>query len=744
MVDAITFEVIRHKLWAIGDEQEITLKSVSGSPVVTESCDFNNGIYLPNGDIVMLGRQVIVHAGTMSAVLKSVIQDCRADPGIDEGDMFITNDPYRGAAHAQDLSVVAPIFYRGELVAWFGACAHQLDVGGIDPGSWCPTARERVQEGLVVPPVKLVERGKTRKDVLNMVLANSRLPFLLGLDIRAMIAANNVAKKRFLALVDSYGMETVRTVMERLLDASETKLRRRLRELPDGTYRAVDFLDHDGFENKLYKLALTVVKKDDGLTFDFTGSSNQAPGFINSCRATSIGGILTGLFPILAYDIPWNDGLMRAVNVILPRGSIVDPVLPAPAGSGPTAVSWVLQNAAIAALSRLVACSDRYRREAQGVTEGAFVGLNIRGRNQYGEPFGSLVVDVIGGGGAYSFKDGLDPAKGYGIVVPNIANVEWNENFAPILYSHRSMIKDTGGPGKFRGGCAGSMAFVLHDTAGLEGVLVCHGVEVPNSAGVFGAYPGSCNVNTLIKGADARATVWERRQPLSPSSGGEKKDLGAKPGRFSIGATDIFEYSWQGGGGYGDPLDRDPQLVRRDVAGGLVSVRCAADIYGVTVDAGTMTVDGPGTERLRSEIRRKRLETSQPVRSGTLGVPESNSQPDRSGTACRAAGATQAGTPAPPVLRRLGEWLGLVAVGEQTVVRCHCGHVFGPGAENWKNGAVRRLAQPSAAGPVVKLHGDLEMREYFCPQCARLHSVEIALKSDPPLWEIEPGEDRRE
>ncbi|MDZ4246417.1 MAG: hydantoinase B/oxoprolinase family protein, partial [Dehalococcoidia bacterium] len=173
-IDPVTFEVIRHKLWAIGDEQEITLKSVSGSPVVTESSDFNNGIYSSNGDIIMLGRQVIVHAGTMAAVLKSVIKECKNDPGIEDGDMFIMNDPYRGAVHAQDISIAAPIFYKGDLIAWFGACAHQLDVGGIEPGSWCPTAREQIQEGLIIPPLKLVERGKTRKDVLNMILSNSR------------------------------------------------------------------------------------------------------------------------------------------------------------------------------------------------------------------------------------------------------------------------------------------------------------------------------------------------------------------------------------------------------------------------------------------------------------------------------------------------------------------------------------------------------------------------------------------
>ncbi len=713
-MDAVTFEVIRHKLWAIGDEQEITLKSVSGSPVVTESSDFNNGIYSADGSMVMLGRQVLVHAGTMAAVLKSVIEDCQKDPGIEEGDMFVMNDPYRGAAHAQDMSILAPIFHEGQPVAWFGACAHQLDVGGIDPGSWCPTAREQVQEGLVIPPVKLVERGKTRKDVWNMILANSRLPFLLGLDMRAMIAANNVARKRFRALIESYGLAAVKTVMGQLQDASESLMRRRLKELPDGVYRAVDFLDHDGLENKLYKVALTVTKKDDTITFDLTGTSPQAPGFINSGRAASVGGVLTAVFPMLAYDIPWNEGLMRAIKIIIPKGSVCDPIAPAPAGAGATGASWVLQNAGIAALSRLLVCSDAYRREAQGVSEGAFDTLNLRGRNQFGEPFGSMVVDVAGGGGAYSFKDGLDPAKGYGIAVPNFANVEWNENFSPILYLYRGLIKDSGGPGKFRGGTAGGMAFVPHDTNGLDAILVSHGVEVPNSAGVFGAFPGSCNVNTLLRGGNNKSRRWERRLPAAGSIG-EKTDLGAKPGRFAIAAADAFEYTWQGGGGYGDPLDRPPETVLADVNAGLVSVKCAEEIYGVALDETGTAVDLPRTEKLRETIRERRL-------SDGGGKPASAKAQADSGT----------------LVKKIGDGLELAAKGGQTYIRCQCGFRFGPASENWKDGSVRRVVPGSAAGPLIKLHRDLEMREYACPQCARLHSVEIALKTDPPLWEIEP------
>jgi hypothetical protein len=204
-VDPTTFEVIRHRMQSIVDEQAIALKSVSGSPIVTEATDFCCGLYLADGSIVSMGRQVLFHAGTTSQVIKSVIRKCAEDPGINDGDMFIVNNPYDGAVHPPDFSIVCPIFSGGELQAWSGCAAHQLDVGGMVFGSWCSKATEIQQECMIVPPVKLIERGKLRRDVWEMILSMSRLPFMIGLDFKAMIAANNVAKRRLAAMIERYG-----------------------------------------------------------------------------------------------------------------------------------------------------------------------------------------------------------------------------------------------------------------------------------------------------------------------------------------------------------------------------------------------------------------------------------------------------------------------------------------------------------------------------------------------------------
>src|SRR5437867_1819736 len=207
-VDAISFEVVRNKLQAITEEQAITLKAVSGSPVVTEASDFNNGLYLADGSIVTMGPQVIFHTGTMSSVIKSIVADF-APEDIREGDMFILNDPYKGAIHQPDVSIVAPIFHEGRHIAWAGSCSHQLDMGGMNFGSWGIGATEIQQEAILIPGVRIVERGELRQDLWRMILGMTRLPNLLGLDLKAMIAANNVAAKRLVELMTRYGVDTV-------------------------------------------------------------------------------------------------------------------------------------------------------------------------------------------------------------------------------------------------------------------------------------------------------------------------------------------------------------------------------------------------------------------------------------------------------------------------------------------------------------------------------------------------------
>ncbi len=715
-IDPVTLEVVKHKLWAVPEEQAITLKSVSGSPIVTEANDFNTGLYLADGSIVKMSHQVILHAGSMSQVIKYTLRDCAENPGIEDGDMFIVNDPYKGALHPPDVSIVAPVFVDGELFAWVGACAHQIDVGGMDPGSWCSRATERIQEAMVIPPVKLVEGGKVRNDIWNMILSMSRLPFMVGLDLRAMIAANNVAKRQFLEIIQRYGAETVRRVMDELIRFSERRFRDRLRELPDGIYRAVDFLDHDGHENRLYKVALEVRKKKDHLVFDFSGTSAQAPGFINCTESGLIGGVATGAFTILAYEIPWTEGLLKPMEIVAPPGTLCNAIPPAPNSMSSVAGTHVVENVVIAALSKLVQTKGEHRSEAQGVSRGGVSVLTLSGKDQYGEPFGTYLLDAsAGGGGAHSFRDGLHATGSYHNPTPNIANVETNENFSPILYLHRRLIPDSGGPGYHRGGLACGLAFALHDVESLNGVLVSHGVEVPNSAGIFGGFPASCIVNGVFRDSDVRAQFGDGRFPSDSSKlDAQWESLGAKPGRIQLCKDDVLEYTWQGGGGYGDPLDREPERVARDVARRWVTSEAARTFYGVVLKDGTFEVDADATEAERKKIRQKRL-TNRPA--GFKHRPSEDHA---------------------VVILPLGYSVELTQQGADNAVRCRkCRHVLGPASENWKHHSARGVLPPNSAGPLIRLHEKLELREFSCPNCGTLLSLDVARKEDPDLFDIE-------
>ncbi len=698
-IDAITFEVVRNKLQAITEEQAITLKSVSGSPVVTEATDFNNGLYLADGSIVTMGPQVLFHTGTMSTVIKSIIRDFSANPGIRAGDMFILNDPYRGAIHQPDISIVAPIFHKGRHVAWAGSCAHQLDVGGMTFGSWAFGATEIQQEALLLPGVKLVEGGVLRNDLWQMIMGMTRLPHVLGLDLKAMIAANTIATRRLVALLERYGEDTVEAIMRSEIDTSERQLRRVLAALPDGTFRARDYLEHDGHTDALYQICVTVEKVGDSLTFDMTGTSPQAPGFINCTMSGLRGAVMTGLLPILAPGIRWNEGVMRPVTITAPEACLCNAAWPAPVSAATVSAAWVVQNVVVAALSRMVATTPESIREGQAVTKGHMMVMTLAGRDRDGSPFGTFLLDsTAGGGGAFVDHDGLDGSGDYVVPRPCIANVEANESAGPYLYLFRAFVPDSGGPGRTRGGAGTALAITPHDTDGLAGMIVGHGVEVPNSIGQFGGLPGSCGRNFLKRGLGTAAEIVAKGSSLAALDDQGLDELGPKPGHIPIGRGDVLGYSFQGGGGYGDPLRRPAIEVAADVRSGHVTAGAAEAHYGVVLK-GSGEVDEAATEARRLEIRTERL-----------GVRPNAAPPE-------------VAAEAPVSDLRIGGGR----------FNCACSHDLGPVTGSWKDGANVRTMRSDQNGPMIRLHPDLEIRQFACPSCGTLLETEVVRSDQPSL-----------
>lgn len=696
-ISAITYEVIRNRLISMTEDMRVALQSASGSPTVTEASDFFTGIYLPDGAFASMGFQVTYQA----PVVGTLIRHINAKPGLQvrDGDMFIGNDPYVGALHQNDVQLAGPIYVDGELIAWAGVEAHETDVGGMDFASWSPKARSVYQEGMRIPCVKLVDQGVLREDVLDMILTASRLPAQLGLDIRAFVATVNVARERLTSLVRRYGAQTIRYVMQRMIEASKKRLQERLLQLPDGDFHAQDFLEHDGHENRLYKIDVRLQKRGDRLRFDFSGSSAQAPGFINCTRAGLMGGVTGGLFPTLAYDIPWNQGLLDCCEVVAPDGLVCTATFPAPVGSATVEAIWVVSNAVNAVLNKLLGCSPAFASRAQAVNSGTMATFNLGGRNQFGEVFGLHLMDPLAGGaGAFAGVDGVCAGGPNNAPVPSIADVERNEQVSPLFYLHRRMAVDTGGAGRQRGGRSVELALTLGGIESADALIMTHGAEVPNSTGLEGGLPGS-----TVRQRFGRDAV---RDGVATGEG-QWQELGPKPGHIPMTCRDIFEVTWQGGGGIGDPLLRDPLAVAQDVARGVVTRQSAERVYGVVLDI-TGNADLGATEKQRQLMRRERIGDAKPVRR--VG----NAKP----------------------LGRIGERLQICSEEGKTVVVSTAGAVLSEGSTHWRQGAVRRQLEMPQPGIPVQLHADLAMTAWYCPIAGDLLAVDVHERDRRPVDDV--------
>ena len=281
IVDPFTFEIIRHKLFRVIDEAVITLgKSVSAPPLQRRGMIFSSHPYRADGMVLLCGLGYLHHIIPATQAVKHILASFSENPGIFEDDVFVVNDPYTVAMHAPDIFMISPVFHRGNLASWIVNYVHVTDIGGIDFGGFCANAKECFQEGFSTKGLKLIERGKIRKDVLETFLNMVRDPGMTGLDLRSQIAADNVAKQRLVKLYDEYGVDTVDAVGETLIDQSEKQLRARLAELPDGVWRERQYLD---LPDRNYKIELAATKQGDTLSYDFTGTDPQAAFPINCC-----------------------------------------------------------------------------------------------------------------------------------------------------------------------------------------------------------------------------------------------------------------------------------------------------------------------------------------------------------------------------------------------------------------------------------------------------------------------------
>jgi N-methylhydantoinase B len=713
-LDPVTYEVIRHRLWSVNEEACTTMTHVSGSPVVHAS-DLNFGIYTAAGDMAVVGTYYMIPIGTMALMVRHIVEDFGARGDVHEGDIFFCNDPFVAAAHQNDVQLVAPFFHGGRLVGWTGCTAHELDVGGMEPGSWCPRATDVFQEGIRIPPVKLRRAGELQRDIWNIITNASRLPRALEMDLNANIAAHTVAHRRLAQLCDRYGADAVAAAMEMSLAQSEVIVRERLLELPDGDFEHRDFVDHDGHTDAIYDVVCTLRKRGDSLTFDFTGSSPQAPGFINSTRAATTGAIAAGLFVLLGADAPsWNEGILRPVEILLPEASLVDARPPAPVSASSVAACLAASHCVNATLSRLIATSAEHGDEATAGSDGSWLLVSMAGVNQYDEPYGDMFLEpVAGGGGAYAARDGIDSGGAFIGPTGAILDVETKESGSPVLYLWRRQRQDTGGPGRHRGGVSIEWAFTPYDTDAVFSTLATHGVAAPNCLGLFGGYPGSASGYELVRDSDLLGRLQRGQVPTALAQlAGERVPLEAKTSVFQLRPGDVLNSLPQGGGGWGDPLVRTPDDVAADVVSGLVSREVAAAVYGVSVDDHG-GFDAGATTALRERMLRARLDRSTPPESVAVALD----------------GAEAHG--------QIGDALAVVVTGDELQFRCAtCDHPLGASTRCWKAHAARLELSAADLGATQPLDPRMVAVQYLCPGCGTSLDVEVSRADLPPSMDI--------
>lgn len=614
-LDPLTYEVVRHRLWSVTDEMGEALKRMSGSPIVIDANDFDFAISDELGQEVQVGLYNTMLVGAVDLAIYWTLKHRE----VREGDMFLCNDPWIGGGlHQSDVIVFQPIFHQGRLFGWTSAVCHEPDLGGVGLGSFDVNAQDVFSESLPTPPVRVVRDFELQDDIADLWVRRSRVPMLVGLDLRAKIGASNVGRERLLAVIDQYGADTVKAVMKRMMFDAENRLRTKLAALPQGTWNATGYQDQSGAGDRgLHKITVAMTNRDGHLTFDFTGTDPQT-GIINCTYAGMRGGVMLALLPILAADIPWSaGGLMRCFDLISEEGTLNNATFPAAVARGPIGPAWLTGSLVAECLSQMLDQSFTLGENVQAGCCGThdvalLAGLDSRG--EHPTPFIDVIMEVMAGGyGGRPDADGMDSAGLACIPMGRIPDVEMTEFLYPVLSLWRREEPDTGGPGRHRGGVSGSTALVPHGSDLPFGVVqATSGKAVSQNNGLSGGYPGNTAISAIARNAKVREAFSSGRVPVRLEDLGEQVQLQQCYENTGMDVDDVFFVQWQGGGGYGDPLQRDPAAVASDHREGRVSDRGAAEHYGVILDADSV-VDHEATRERREQIRRRRRERSTPV-----------------------------------------------------------------------------------------------------------------------------------
>ncbi|MBB4682676.1 hydantoinase B/oxoprolinase family protein [Amycolatopsis jiangsuensis] len=608
--DPVTLEVIRMRLDSIVEEMGIAMIRSSGSPVITEAGDFNTALFDPSGRIYAYSDYVQFHIGSGSVAVQNLVKAIEGEP-LAPGDAFISNDPHTaGASHPPDTNVISPIFHGDELIGWAQSQAHLVDVGGMTPGGFAPGAHDCYAEALRLPPgVKVFERGEPVEWVRRILLNNVRVPALFWNDVRSLVASNNTGIRRLLGTVEEFGLARFRDYTRLSFELAEQVVRDRIARIPDGTYTAEEWTEHNGHVDGLYRIACSMTKRADGISFDFTGSSEQTDGFVNCSYGALVGSVASAVVPILAWDVPFNEGVMTAFDIVAEPGSIVNPRPPAPISNGHLTTGARVSRVITKLMNQACRGSsdEAVRERTQGVWGDSWTGGISAGTTDEGDYF--VLFNMDGGGmgaGAQPERDGLDCAGMMTQVNNMLPDVEMNEMLYPVLYLWKQLNIDSAGHGAHRGGLGLRFAWTLHGAQEVTQTVFAPSAQVV-ADGFGGGLPGGGSGHEVWRATDVARLFSAGEVPTRDSVHTDERELLAiNQQSVTISRGDVLVEWIAGGGGYGDPLLRDPRLVAADVRDDYVTDETARHTYGVVVteDGG---VDETATRQARAAVRAARV-----------------------------------------------------------------------------------------------------------------------------------------
>ncbi len=559
-MDMINMNIIESAMIAIAKEMGINVQKTAYSTIFSEAEDFTCALANREGELIAVADFCPSQIGGVPLLVRSMLREVPLSE-MDEGDVIVHNDPYRGGLHTPEHTVFKPIFFDNEIIAFAVAVGHFVEVGGMAPGGFPGEATEIFHEGLRVPPVKIMKRGKDVPEVWKMMLANVRTPRGNYGDMRALISAVDLGEMRFRELVSKYGADVFSRTLSDLLDYSERRMRAEISTFPDGKYTFIDKVEDDGIEDKEYEIHVAVHVHRDEVIIDYSGSSPQAKGPINATLGVAWSAAFNAMLHLTDQSIPKNSGCFRPIRVIAPAGTIMNVDYPGSEVGGNTETHPLIVCAIFGAMAN---CVPQRVMASEGTTHGCFV---FGGHDKVtDEPFGGFDFSYVGYGGR-SFADGNDATDS---INGNCANtpMEVFETRFPWIVEEYALRPDSGGAGRHRGGLSNVKQMLCTGEMLVSQMTNKHKI---GAWGLKGGFEGQVGATLYMRsGSEDWKTAVEAFGKVSPS---KYSNIEMKPG-------DRVRVLAPGGGGFGNPAERSPQAVDNDIAEGFISVKEAEDKYG--------------------------------------------------------------------------------------------------------------------------------------------------------------------